>query len=80
MDPTEDINTKILETCKALEELENEFTLLGSNFDPNLDPEQIEELENREKELFDSYYQQKRQLLSQFQQARRLGKISPTCQ
>jgi hypothetical protein len=79
MDQNEAINSEMLETFKELEELENEFTFLTSNFHPDLEPDQIEELENREREIFERYYERKKQLLFEYQKLRRRGKISPTC-
>jgi serine/threonine protein kinase len=75
MDETE-IKNEMQQSFQILEDIESKFSMLWSNYNPGLGPEQIEKLETCEMELFDEYYKHKRALLAQLQEARRRGLTS----
>jgi hypothetical protein len=58
---------------EKLQNLESQFTMLQTNFNRELEPEQIETLEQEELQLFEEYYNQKRNLLRKMQEERRQG-------
>jgi ribosomal protein L7Ae-like RNA K-turn-binding protein len=76
MSDVEELSSKIIESCKSLEQAENELVMLASNYDPNLDEKALEQLEKEEMEKLEYIHQQRKQLFTQFQEARRRGKIS----
>jgi hypothetical protein len=68
---SENINEE--ELLENLENLESQFEMVRSTFNRELDPEQIERLEQQETQLFEEYYKQKKALLLKIQQQRRQG-------